>query len=522
MLGADYGNRRYEAVWYPASNNQANSFREIEETMQPQSQSLALSNELRQEQILAPQQIQSLEILMAPMMELEERIVQEMEANPVLELEAPGSESSSEDSTGDDEGEGSEAEEQAASLEIQDAQDAQEVYSERPEHVPEDSDEELNQLIQLAEGWQSAIPQLNPRSGSESEDEERRQRLFDSIVEEPSLQEQLLEQLRLAERDEETNKLAELIIGSIDDSGYLRSNLADLATAAEAEIHDVERALELVQSFDPPGIGARDLKECLLLQLERQGRGKSKLAQIAKRMEISLDELNELIEELRLLNPHPGAAAAPDNPIYVVPEVFVEKVGDEFKIVANDNSLPRLRISNLYLKMLEDPRTPDEAKSYIRTKLSNGKTLIKSLELRQSTIRRIAEVIVSTQHDFLENGVEHLKPLTMQQVADKLDLHETTISRAIANKYMQTPCGLFEFKYFFTGGYQGASGEEISSRGVKEMIRDLIDREDSADPVSDSKIVDLLKERGLEVARRTVAKYREELGIQSSHLRKAY
>ena len=503
--------------------------------MQQQSQSMSLNHELRQEQILAPQQIQSLEILMAPMMELEERIVQEMEANPILELESPG-DLAGENSDGEvDDIEHSE--EVPASLDIKDTIADLDFHEERS-FQKDDSDEELSQLLQIAESWQNAIPQLNQRGGTEEEDEERRQRLFDNIVEEPSLQEQLLEQLRLHGQDAAFAKIAEMIVGSIDESGYLRSNLADLATAAEVDLHEAERALALVQSFDPAGIGARDLKECLLLQLERQGKGKSKLArlvrnhldeiarnklpQVAKRMEVSLDELNDLINELRTLNPHPGAAVAPNNPIYVIPEIFVERVGDEFRIVPNDDSVPRLRISNLYLKLLEDPKTPDETKSYIKTKLSSGKMLIKSLEQRQSTIRRIAEVIVSTQYDFLDKGVEYLKPLTMQQVADKLDLHETTISRAIANKYMQTPIGLFEFKYFFTGGYQATGGEEISSRSVKEMIRDIIAREEPDSPISDSKIGEMLKSRGLDVARRTVAKYREELGIQSSHLRKAY
>ena len=504
--------------------------------MQQQSQNLSLSHELRQEQILAPQQIQSLEILMAPMMELEERIAQEMEANPILELEAPtpdepheSEESFEEHDLSDD----------IPSGEIKEALGRLDAFEEHEHNNrAEGSDEELTQLIQLAENWQNAIPLINQRGGTEEEDDERRQRLFDSIVEEPSLQEQLLEQIRLAEKDGEITKVAEMIIGSIDESGYLRSNLADLATAAEVDLHEAEAALALVQSFDPPGIGARDLRECLLLQLERQGRGKSKLArlvrnhleeiarnklpQVAKRMEMSLDELNKLVEELKTLNPHPGAAMAPNNPIYVIPEVFVERVGDEFRIVPNDDSVPHLRISNLYLKLLEDPKVPDETKSYIKSKLSSGKMLIKSLEQRQSTIRRIAEVLVSTQYDFLDKGVEYLKPLTMQQVADKLDLHETTISRAIANKYIQTPIGLFEFKYFFTGGYQSSGGEEISSRSVKEMIRDIIAHEEPDNPISDSKIGEMLKERGLDVARRTVAKYREELGIQSSHLRKAY
>jgi RNA polymerase sigma-54 factor len=261
--------------------------------------------------------------------------------------------------------------------------------------------------------------------------------------------------LRLADKSPELEKAAELLIGSIDDSGYLRTTLADLATTAQVELPVIEKALALVQTFDPPGIGARDLKECLLLQLERQGRGKGRLAklvrshldeiarnklpQVAKEMGLGLDELNELLEELRSLNPHPGAAVAPDSPVYVAPELSVERVGNDFKIVQNDDAFPRLRISKLYLRLLEDPNTPEETRAYIKNKLNGGKMLIKSLEQRQSTIRRIAEVIVSEQYDFFDKGIEFLKPLTMQQVADKLGLHETTISRAIANKYMSAP-----------------------------------------------------------------------------------
>lgn len=476
---------------------------------------LQLSQQLKQEQILAPQQIQSLEILLAPLLELQMKISAEMVENPVLEIDPPG------------DGEAP----------------ADDLYEGAEDMPPEpakagDTDAQLDELIQLADSWQDHLPPWHAQPVHDSDADEKRRHYFDSITEEVSLQEQLLEQLRLADVSPRTRELAELIVGSIDDQGYLRSHLADLATAASAELAELEPALALVQSFEPPGIGARDLCECLLLQLERKGRGRSltaklvsrhlddiarnRLPQIARDLSISLDRLRELIDEVRALNPYPGSGIAPEQTIFVVPEVTVEERDDRFVVVPNREHVPRLRLSPFYLQLLEDPNTPAETRDYIKEKFVSGKLLIRSLSQRESTILRIAEVIVDSQYDFLRHGIEHLRPLTMQQVADKLGIHETTVSRAIAGKYMQTPVGLYEFKFFFTSGFHADDGDEVSSRGVMEKIRDLVARENLAHPLSDLKLAQLLREQGLPVARRTVAKYREEMGIPSSHLRREF
>lgn len=471
---------------------------------------------LRQEQILAPQQLQSLEILLAPILELQTKISQELETNPTLEQESVGNEDLAGDVlTGSDTSQKKETQEEKKELD----------------------DDGLSELIKLSENWHDSLP-IGSSIQSTTENEERRQHYFDSLTIELTLQDQLMEQLNMLTVGKKTQKLAELIIGSIDDTGYLRSLLADLATVAEADIKDMKQALKLVQSFEPAGIGARDIKESLLIQLKRNGNknktlaklvrnhiddiGSNRLPLITKTMNITMEELQSLIADIKKLNPYPGSIISSSAPIFIVPEVTIKEEDGEFKLISNNDHLPKLRLSKLYTSLLEDPNTDKETKLYIREKLSKSKALMKSLTQRQSTIMLISEVILDAQYDFFKNGIEHLHPLIMQQVADKLDLHETTISRAIANKYVQTPFGLFEFKYFFTTGYQSDAGEDLSSKSVMEKIRDIISKEDTSKPLSDLKLSAILKEEGLTLARRTISKYRESMGIPSSHLRKEY
>jgi RNA polymerase sigma-54 factor len=294
----------------------------------------------------------------------------------------------------------------------------------------------------------------------------------------------------------------------------------------------------VVQSFHPIGVGARDLRECLMLQLERQNKqhtheyrivrdhfdalGKRRLPEIARGLEQDVVDVQKIVQRIGLLEPRPGRAFLPDNDQYVLPEVFVVRQGDDFVVSTNNEQIPHLRISNTYKDLMAQADSSTEVRDYIREKIRAGKFLIKSLHQRQQTILNIAKEIVSRQREFMEKGVAFLKPLTMVQVAEVVGVHETTVSRAVSGKYIQTPQGVFEMKYFFTSGIQTATGEGMSNTSVKDMIADIFRNEDPLKPLSDQEVVLMLSEKGIVIARRTVAKYRSELNILPSNLRKMY
>lgn len=470
----------------------------------------------RQEHTLAAHQFQGLDLLTATALELEAKIVAEQEINPVLEVELPENNDTVSDPYGEYYG-GTTGDERA-----EDYSDDRDGFNETLERYTERGEDFFS-------------------GGSDPDLDERRQHFFDSITSEISLQEQLLEQLRFSDCPENLRAVAEEIIGNIGDNGFFESAVSEVAQSCLCPLEDAEKALSLIQTFDPPGIGARDLKECLLLQIARDpGKydprlkelianhlddvGKNRLPQVAKAMNISLDELRILRTELKTLSPHPVTNLSAGRINYVRPEVTVLRNEDgEYRVKPEKEHLPRLTLNPTYLEMLDDPDTPEDAKSYIREKVNAAKLLMRSLDQRTSTIERIAELIVAGQHDFFENGMESLRPMTMRELADKINRDESTVSRAIANKYMSTPHGLVPFRAFFTtSGFTGSDGNEVSSHGIKEIIRSAVDEEDPASPLSDQDISTLLKEKGFDVARRTVAKYREELGIASSQGRKVY
>jgi RNA polymerase sigma-54 factor len=470
-----------------------------------QRQSLAL------QQVLSPQLQQSLLILQTPLLELRNLVQQEMETNPVLE-ELP-----------EDSGANERSDDEAS--------------------ADENFKDEFEKLASLDEEWrdymaQSASSNFDGRHGSKEADE-KRQFLFDSIPVQETLQQNLIAQLNQTVLSADDRKAAELIIGNIDDDGFLQSTPEEMALNSGIPQDDFEKGLAIIQTFYPAGVGARDLRECLLIQLQRQGKehsleygivaehmddlGRHRFPEIARRMAIGVEDVQKAADNIARLNPRPGQifAAAPQN--YVLPDVIVEKVDGEYQIAFNNEQIPHLRISNLYKDIIASGNTQtSDVKDYIRDKIRSGKFLIRSIHQRQQTIMNIAQQIVSRQRDFLEHGTSHLKPMTMAEVAEAVGVHETTVSRAVSGKYMATPQGVFEMKYFFTGGYQTATGESLSNTSVKQAVLELVKHESGSAPLSDHEIVEILSERGIPIARRTVAKYRSELNILPSHMRRKY
>ncbi len=480
-------------------------------------QYLSLTQQQRMQMVLAPQLRQSLEMLQVPILELRTLIQQEIEQNPTLE-EDP-------------------IEQEQVEIEPN-APTPEEGETPVEDNKEIDFSEEFAVLARLDDEWKEYFNQNQTAQPYTKDDAARREFFMESISQNPSLQEHLLGQLGLTDLDEEQQRLGEMIIGSINDDGYLTVSLDELAHSTGHEVEELTVILDTIKEFDPIGVGAIDLRECLLLQLTRLGKAQSPAAEvvdkhlaalgarrypdIARAMKIPVEEVQQIAHFIATLEPKPGRSFTSETPAYVLPEVVVQKVDGKYIILLNDDQIPHLRISNHYRTLMESGDTPREVKSYIREKVRAGAFLIKSINQRQQTIRNIATEIVKVQESFLEHGIAELKPLTMSEIADVLGIHETTVSRAIANKYMQTPRGTFEMKYFFTPGYKTADGKDISNKTVKDTIARLIADEDPSKPLSDQAIAEQLKADGTPVARRTVAKYREELNILPSHLRKSF
>ena len=470
-------------------------------------QSLALTQEQRQIQTMAPQLRQSLELLQVPVLELRALIQKELQQNPVLEEK------------------GGEAIALEPQTEGDNHADAKELNFR----------EEFEILMRLDQETHDYFLQEYEPFNAESE--KKRNYALEVRAPEESLQEHLAKQLAFLDLSDRDRRIGELIIGCINEEGYLTQNIDELAVSAGYEPSSLEDVLAVIRDFDPVGVGARDLKECLLIQLQRFGHDSSlaskivgahldlmaakNYGEIAKKLNATAEEVQAAAKMIATLDPRPGLAFGSETAPYISPEIFVEKGKDGYHVVLNDEWIPRLRISKYYQQLMSDRKSTEEVKKYITDKIRSGLFLMKSIDQRQRTLRRVASEIVKVQMEFFDAGVAFLKPLTMADVARQVGLHETTVCRCVANKFMKTPCGVFAMKYFFMPGLKTNDGRLISNKAVRDMVGALVAEEDSAHPISDQEISERLNAQGLQVARRTVAKYRLALKIPPSHMRKS-
>jgi RNA polymerase sigma-54 factor len=472
---------------------------------------------LRQTQrvVMTPLLQQAIQLLQLSTLELEQVVRKELEENPLLEEVPEATDAQSATAPGATEPLPAPAPSEPVSKETAT------VDAERADELPFDL---------------SAAMFDEPDERTPVSMEEREELPFENLGgnEAASLSDHLVEQLRFAISDPETIRVGEAIIGNLDEDGYLRAELAEIATGTGTPLETVTATLRLVQGFDPRGVAARSVQECLLLQLtidpdpdpvsveilERyfEDLGRRRYAEIARAMKLPLDRIMESVEEIQGLEPKPGRQFGRNDSRYIAPDVTIQKVGNDYVVLLNEEGIPRLRVNSLYRTLLR--RSGDEAKQYVEQKIRSAVWLIKSVEQRQRTLRRVAQSLVNFQREFLDKGLPYLRPLALRDVGDDINMHESTISRVTTNKYVQTPQGLFELKYFFHSGIASNSGAMVSSVSVKKTIRDMVDGEDGATPMSDQEIAQALHGQGLTIARRTVAKYREELGILPSHQRR--
>lgn len=469
---------------------------------------------LSQQLVMTPQLQQAIKLLQLSRMELEEVVNQELEENPVLE-----------ETTELDNSAHLEAD---SSAEIE---------------TPLASDIEKTQEVTASDGlsqiddWQTYMQGFSQGGGmSESFDDDDAPSYENLLTPKTTLSDHLMWQLNVSSLDRAEKRIAASIIGNIDDAGYLTCSLEEIQNHTGAELEEIEDVLSEVQQFDPAGVAARDLKECLILQLHHLGLRASlsekliaefskeleerRYALIAKHCKVTVDEVLEAAHFLSTLDPRPGSQYGSADVHYITPDIFVHKVGDDYVVSLNDDGLANLRISSYYSSALSGKHVDSKTTEYIQEKIRGAMWLIKSIHQRQRTIFRVTKSIVKFQREFFEHGINYLKPLVLRDVADDIEMHESTISRVTTNKYVQTPQGLFELKFFFNSGIGTTDGDSVASESVKTRIKEIIAEENEKKPYSDQKIVAMLHSDGIDIARRTVTKYREMLGIGSSTARK--
>ncbi|TMQ51134.1 MAG: RNA polymerase factor sigma-54 [Candidatus Eisenbacteria bacterium] len=469
-----------------------------------------LNLSLRPALIMTPRLQQALKLLQVPTLELQQILKQEIMQNPLLE----------------------EVDELTESEDLAKEDSPDEAANQEAENPIEEDPIDWSEYMQDGSFDRAYIPQ------SETNVE-----FLEKIpVTRTTLAESLLEQLHYLNLPPEPMKLAEFLVGSLDDSGWLATPLEEVAQGTGQSPEDCEKVLLVIQALEPVGVGARNLRECLLIQLEARGDKDTlpwrlihdqfdnlvnrRFPEIARQLKCSVEDVQAAADEIATLNPRPGLQVSSEDPKYVMPDLLVERVDDDYVVLLNDRHLPRLRISSAYESVLREKKKSDstagenKTREYIQGKLNSARWLIQTIEQRRRTMIKVMNCIIREQREFFEKGIAFLRPLTLQQVARQIDMHESTVSRVCSGKYVQTPRGVFELKFFFSSGLETEDGEDVSARTAKNIIKTLIDEENKKEPMSDQRIAQLLHERGLRIARRTVAKYREQLNVLPARFRR--
>jgi RNA polymerase sigma-54 factor len=472
--------------------------------------------------VMTPKLQQALKLLQVPTLELQQILKQEILQNPLLEEV---------DEVEEDD------EELGATTENQEEGAAEEDTRTKTETSQDDSNSDGEK--DPDENWDDYFADGFDLGFKRSEDSQ--EEFFERVpVARTSFVDALLSQLRIMTNDAIELQVGEYLIGSLNETGYLTCALDEVANTFKVDIAVVEHVLGYIQSMEPVGIGARNLQEALLIQLRQRGLLETltaeivrnhfealkqrKYTEIAKKLRISVEEVQEHANLIKDLDPKPGFELMTEDVRYITPDLIVERVGEEYVVFLNDKNVPRLRISNAYRRELDRTNSngTKETRDFILGRLSSARWLIQTIEQRRKTMVKVMECIVDEQREFFEKGPAHLRPLTLQQVASRIGMHESTVSRVTTNKYVQTPRGVFELKYFFSSSLDTEDGDEVSAKAAKTRILEIIAKEDPRRPLSDQKIADILKKDGLIIARRTVAKYREQLKILPARLRKQY
>lgn len=472
----------------------------------------SLNLQMRPQLIMTPRLQQALKLLQVPTLELQQILKQEIMQNPMLEEVDDVVENEDVDKDADN------LPDEEANQEAEDPSDEDEI--DWSDYVQDGLDRTYVPQSEAPQEFLEKVP-----------------------VTRTTLAESLIEQLHYLKLPKGYMELAEFIVGSLDDRGWLATAVEDIAQTTGRPIEEVEKVLAVVQALEPVGVGARDLRECLLIQLDYRGERDTlpwriihdhfdnlvnrRFPEISRQLKVPVEEVQDAADVIATLNPKPGFQVSAEDPRYVTPDLVVERVDDEYVVMLNDRHLPRLRISAAYESVLRDKKKKsemdaDEAKTreYIQGKLNSARWLIQTIEQRRRTMIKVMNCIIREQREFFDKGIAFLRPLTLQQVARQIDMHESTVSRVCSGKYVQTPRGVFELKFFFSSGLETDGGEDVSARTAKDIIRRLIEEEDKKVPLSDQKIAELLHAKGLRIARRTVAKYREQLSILPARFRR--